>query len=140
MILLTPIKKTNMDVQKPIISFDESELCNSEFSVGGKEEFKSEVIKYSNDLFDCAIKFSERDNVIKKEVTGNHVKKAVSLNNINATTPKYYWALRIGQYLCAGLAGLAGNYMSNCWGAISFAVFFSIGVILLSIEIYNNTQ
>lgn len=97
-------------------------------------------MQYSKVLFEKAINYGEIDRAHTREVTHEHVKaSAHSIANSfgKPSQPKWLWAVKCGQYLCAALVGVATNHLDNIYGAIGFVVSFSIGGILLYLENSN---
>lgn len=123
--------------KEPNINITETELNNSGFTISGKERYIKSVKDYSKVLFDKSINYGDIDKALAREVTHDHVKAAahqIANSFGKPTAPKYLWVVKVGQYLCAALVGVATNHLDKIYGAIGFVVAFSIGGILLYIE------
>ena len=118
----------------PEIIIKESDLEESGYTASGKERYTKTVKEYSEVLFRKSISFGDIDKAQIREVTHEHVKAAAHsiANSYGKTTrPKWIWAIKVGQYLCAALVGVASTYLNTLFGAIGFVVMFSAGGILL---------
>jgi hypothetical protein len=130
-----------MDDKEPIISISDKELTDAGFTVSGKDRYKNSLLDYAKTLFFKATSYGEIDKADTREVTHDHVKAAAhSIANSfgKPSTPKWMWSVKVGQYLCAALVGVATNHLDKLLGTIGFVVAFSIGGILLYIENSNN--
>ena len=126
-----------MQESEPNIQISEAELSRAGYTVSGKERYEKTLKDYSTTLFKKAVSFAEVDKEVSREVTHEHVKQAAySIANSfgKPIKPKYLGIVRIGQYLCAVLVGLATNYLDKLLGTIGFVVAFTVGLILLYIE------
>jgi len=125
----------------PDINISESDLTAAGYTISGKDRYVKTVNEYSKVLFEKAVNFGEIDKAQAREVTHEHVKAAAhSIANSfgKPSQPKWLWAAKVGQYLCAALVGVATNHLDNIYGAIGFVVSFSIGGILLYLDNSKN--
>lgn len=123
----------------PDVSISDKDLIDAGFTISGKERYTKTIVEYSKVVFEKAISYSEIDKANSREVTHEHVKAAAhSIANSfgKPSQPKWLWAAKTGQYLCAALVGVATNHLDNLIGTIGFVVAFSIGGILL----YSTTK
>lgn len=121
----------------PDIIVSEPELKNSGFTASGIERYTKTVKEYSKILFEKSINYGEIDKAVIREVTHDHVKaSAHSIANSfgKPNRPNYLWAMKIGQYLCAALVGVATNHLDNLFGTLGFIISFTIGVLLVYFE------
>lgn len=127
--------------KNPDISISDQDLTKAGYTISGKDRYVKSVTEYSKVLFEKAVNFGEIDKAQTREVTHEHVKAAAhSIANSfgKPTQPKWLWIVKIGQYLCAALVGVATNHLDKLLGAIGFVVAFSIGGIFLYVEQSKN--
>jgi len=127
----------------PNITISDIDLNNAGFTISGKERYVKTVTEYSKVLFEKSVTFGEIDKAQTREVTHEHVKaSAHSIANSfgRPAQPKLLWAIKVGQYLCAALIGVATNHLDKIYGAVGFVIAFTIGGILLFIETSKNRQ
>lgn len=126
-----------MQDKEPFITISDTELNNAGYTISGNDRYKKTVKDYSKTLFDKAVNYGEIDKAQTREVTHEHVKAAAhSIANSfgKPLTPKWMWVIKVGQYLCAVLVGVAINHLDKTIGAVFFVSAFAGGVILLYIE------
>lgn len=125
----------------PDINISDIDLNNAGYTISGKDRYVKTVKEYSKVLFEKAVNYGEIDKAQTREVTHDHVKAAAhSIANSfgKPTQSKWLWGIKIGQYVCAVLVGVATNHLDKIIGAIGFVIAFAIGVILLHLESLNN--
>lgn len=126
----------------PDITINNNDLDNAGFTSSGNPQYIKTVEDYAKVLFEKSITYGDIDKAQIREVTHDHVKSAahsIASSFGKPTQPKWLWMMKVGQYVCAALVGVATNHLDKIYGAIGFVCAFAIGGIFLIIEI-NKTK
>ena len=125
----------------PDISMTDIDLDNAGYTASGKEHYIKTVEDYSKVLFEKSITYGDIDKAQMREVTHDHVKSgahSIASSFGKPTQPKWMWAIKVGQYVCAVLVGVATNHLDKTIGSIGFVGSFAVGGIFLFVEINNS--
>lgn len=127
-----------MKEKHPDIIIADPDLFNAGYTSSGKERYIKTVNDYAQTLFQKSVIFGDVDKAQTREVTHDHVKAAAhSIANSfgKPITPRWIWTLKVGQYVCAGLMGVATGHLEDIKWILGFMASFVIGGILLLVEI-----
>lgn len=124
----------------PDIIISTTDLDSAGFTTSGRPQYIKTVEEYRKVLFEKSVNYGDIDKADIREVTHDHVKSAahsVASSFGKPTQPKWLWIIKIGQYLCAVLVGVATNHLDKIYGAVGFVCAFAVGGVFLGIEIYK---
>jgi hypothetical protein len=113
-------------------------VSDAGFTPSGLRHYESAVNDYAHELKDRSVAYAEAEKApgLARETTYEHVRSAArhisASTHSNQTTPTII--CRIGEYICAAVAGAGAGHLDKQLGILSFGVGLTLGVVLLLIR------
>lgn len=116
----------------------DQDLKAAGFTDSGQNRYKKTVDDYCEEIYSKAVALGDRDKAVDapREVTHEHVRDAaaeIQRRGRESKNSTQIWC-QVGEYVCAGTAGVGAGKLDAPWGIALFGLSLTIGVILFIVR------